>query len=738
MTRPARHLLAPLALAAVLAAPAAVGERYGLFVGVNEFKSSSATALSGCVWDALRMRDAWTRGGGCTETNTAIFLDAGATTNAVRSHLHALATAAQPGDTVLFTQSSHGGQYDETGGSVLCLHDANWSDAEFAADLSLFRSNVTVIVFLDACNSGGMFKDTNDIATASSSVSTRAAPLNAAESGTVSDVTPVWNFAMNVQAAMRRRRSSGATRGAGDPLGPDVAWITAADWDESSYDGVHGGKVTMSLVAGWERAAADTNADESVSFGELAAWVLADTNIASHVQTLGDELLDATQAGTAFDVDTFRLLHANGELGGFLGSCPADLAIPDGIATICPAAFAADTSDASSLSSVTFPASLTSIRDWAFWGCTALTNAVFLGNRANVSIPRNAFYYSPAYAVVFPVPANDDFANATAISGALGSVTASTAYATMESDEAWMWTYFGYGDYYLTYPNYEAHTVWWAWTAEEDGIAWFDTYGSNFGRGVATLMLVGQGPDPDNLTLLAANRYAYRATRSYAKVFVKAGETYHIGVRGYLSEEGTAVLNWEAKYYQPTPLAVESSSAPAATNDVGVLFDFGALYVNGKTSFTADQTLTLRLPEGVTGGDVSGVYWDISLLSGAEGQDSQYFWIDWDDVEDGTAINLKAFIDEEAIGLPAATAELLGAALAAPAADTLSITNVVDGFYYGVSASSDLAALSDVEPSRAKAANGMVAAPVARPVGDVSTGDRGFFRLHVCDEPGEP
>ena len=72
---------------------------YGLFVGVNEY--SDADYLYGCDWDAMRMMDAYTRGGYCAAANAELLTNLSATKQAVREKFAALAGTATAGDTVL-------------------------------------------------------------------------------------------------------------------------------------------------------------------------------------------------------------------------------------------------------------------------------------------------------------------------------------------------------------------------------------------------------------------------------------------------------------------------------------------------------------------------------------------------------------------------------------------------------------------------------------------------------------
>ncbi|HUT37086.1 MAG TPA: choice-of-anchor D domain-containing protein, partial [Planctomycetota bacterium] len=127
-------------------------------------------------------------------------------------------------------------------------------------------------------------------------------------------------------------------------------------------------------------------------------------------------------------------------------------------------------------------------------------------------------------------PANDHFANATAISGTNGRTTGSNANATKETGE----------------PDhaYDAGgaSVWWRWTAPSSGEATFDTFGSDFD----TLLAVYTGSSVGALTLVAENDDAALGFQSQVTFTTVAGTTYRIAVDGYDGETGDIVLNWSA------------------------------------------------------------------------------------------------------------------------------------------------------------------------------------------------
>ena len=335
--------------------PADAQAYYGLFVGVNEYSLSECEDLSGCDWDAMRMLDASTRGGFCAAENAEMIANSGATKAVVRAAFNDLASVARAGDTVLYYQSSHGGKYNNYRGAYLCLTDDKWMDFEFAEDLAKFASGVRVIVVLDACYSGGMFK----------SASGGASAVRAGAG---------WDFAACVQRHLDMLRT--AAKGAGATGGPSVAWITAAEWNEESFMDIdsRGSEFTHAFLRGWQDASADSDSDGYVSFGELSEFAKGEVYFSS-VQSDNDELLADTVAGYGYDVYTFRVLLYGSAVYGYCGRVPdgetVDLEVPDGMAEIADSAF----EGLAGLRSLYIPGSVERIGDYAFCGCGGLTIA---------------------------------------------------------------------------------------------------------------------------------------------------------------------------------------------------------------------------------------------------------------------------------------------------------------------------------------------------------------------------
>jgi hypothetical protein len=260
--------------------------RSALIVGVNEYDPSYVTNnLEGCVNDANDIRNTLMLGDASSRWssgNLDLVTDGSATKSSVRSKFQTLASTATSGDLVLYFQSSHGGRNSGTS-AYICMHDDSYTDTEFGNDLALFNSGVNVIVILDTCHSAGMFKSTD--ATASSS----------------------WNFAENAMASFKTTRTRMLqSRGQSVPraLGSNIAFITACDYDEYSYEIDGHGLFTTNFINGVLYSSSDTNEDSESQFFELTtystAMVYADTpsqNVQYYNQTLLEDTIARTNAG---------------------------------------------------------------------------------------------------------------------------------------------------------------------------------------------------------------------------------------------------------------------------------------------------------------------------------------------------------------------------------------------------------------------------------------------------------
>jgi len=146
-----------------------------------------------------------------------------------------------------------------------------------------------------------------------------------------------------------------------------------------------------------------------------------------------------------------------------------------------------------------------------------------------------------------PLPANDNFANATVIQGAADATIGNSTGATKESGEPVLLSGNSGG--------MGGRSIWYRWTSPVNGNAVFDTQGSGFD----TILAVSTGTGVGSLTRLAVNDDLApgETTASRVSFTVSAGTTYQIVVDGFDNGSGTEFgiieLNWSATGTSPTP-----------------------------------------------------------------------------------------------------------------------------------------------------------------------------------------
>lgn len=235
-------LTAFLALAGIASAA-----NYGVFVGLNTYNTSyigSDSFLDGCVPDAMHMYTNATQRGSWTAGNSQVLTNALGTRVRIRQAISNYAATAVSGDTFLYFHSSHGGNDDwpYSTSVYLCAYDADYSDTLLAQDLAKFATGVKVVVVVDACHSGGLFQS-------------RGVPTLAA-------ATPApWNLAARVTELMEADRAAKIARGVKgvDKLisASEIGWVTAANYDQYSWDDTDGGAFTTAAIAGWTNGTCD-------------------------------------------------------------------------------------------------------------------------------------------------------------------------------------------------------------------------------------------------------------------------------------------------------------------------------------------------------------------------------------------------------------------------------------------------------------------------------------------------
>jgi hypothetical protein len=128
---------------------------------------------------------------------------------------------------------------------------------------------------------------------------------------------------------------------------------------------------------------------------------------------------------------------------------------------------------------------------------------------------------------VLAPPPNSSFANAVELVGSSGTIRGDSTGSSKEPDE----------------PDHAGSaggsSVWYRWTAPQDGVAIVDTFGSDFD----TLLAVYRGSSLGLLDHVAANDDAGRP-QSRVTFRVAEGDDLRIAVDGYASAAGAIVLNW--------------------------------------------------------------------------------------------------------------------------------------------------------------------------------------------------
>ena len=124
---------------------------------------------------------------------------------------------------------------------------------------------------------------------------------------------------------------------------------------------------------------------------------------------------------------------------------------------------------------------------------------------------------------------NSRFVDRVAITGLDGSLTATNLGAWFESPEP------GHAG-----ARVARRSVWYEWTAPEDAVMQFDTFGSDFD----TLLAVYTGEAVDELEEVASNDDYINRLESRVEFIAEAGVSYKIAIDGYNASMGNFQLNW--------------------------------------------------------------------------------------------------------------------------------------------------------------------------------------------------
>lgn len=315
-------------------------------------------------------------------------------------------------------------------------------------------------------------------------------------------------------------------------------------------------------------------------------------------------------------------------------------------------------------------------------------------------------------------PANDDFADATVISGASGSTTGSNLGATIESDDE---PYGGQEDY---------GSVWWKWVAPASGTATFSTQGSSFDTYLAVYE-VDDSEKPagvDNLTEDASDDDSFNDATSYVEFDVIKDTVYWISVSGFGT--GDIVLSWtsSASASAGVSIADDKGTVEAVGNGYVVTANAGETIEDGDIEVWAmldgilvdvtdgytiviaangsSATINLMAPTvGISTGE---------MASAAESNDKSGFLLSVDSVEatyGNNAVKAKP---------TAGAGESVGA---------LPVKDAVPGLYYQASWGDSPSPAGMTTGEKVQADNTVLFLGVI-----LQTGARGFYKLTVSEE----
>jgi hypothetical protein len=170
-----------------------------------------------------------------------------------------------------------------------------------------------------------------------------------------------------------------------------------------------------------------------------------------------------------------------------------------------------------------------------------------------------------------PTPANDDFADATPLTGTSAAATGTNVGATTETDEP-------------THQTGAAHSVWWTWTAPASGPVIAHTSGSNFD----TVLAVYTGDTLPSLSPVASNDDAGLGYASLVDFDAVAGTTYRFAVAGYSADDVGDISLSVAPFLDitatPGPDTIRVTHGPSP--------DTALVFINNNTP-TPDHTVPL-------------------------------------------------------------------------------------------------------------------------------------------------
>jgi hypothetical protein len=200
-----------------------------------------------------------------------------------------------------------------------------------------------------------------------------------------------------------------------------------------------------------------------------------------------------------------------------------------------------------------------------------VTFGATMGERYWIAIDGYAPFGRAAFGVTGPTllnwgagpPPNDNFEQATVISGPCGITNGANFNGTKETGEP---SHAG---------NLGGASIWYAWTAAADGLVAVSTAGSQ----IDTVLAVYTGPSVGLLTLVGQNNDSSGTLQSRTNFNATAGVTYFFAIDGYGGDDGLTRLSWSTgvppnnEFFSAQPISGLSGALKGttffATKDIG-------------------------------------------------------------------------------------------------------------------------------------------------------------------------
>ena len=183
---------------------------------------------------------------------------------------------------------------------------------------------------------------------------------------------------------------------------------------------------------------------------------------------------------------------------------------------------------------------------------------------SDISNVAEGWYLDDILVTAVTPPGNDNFANASTVSGSSGSTSGTTVSATKEPGEP---SHAG---------NSGGASVWFRWVAPSNGVVTFNSFGSSFD----TIMGVYTGASVSNLTTIASDDDTPLGAQSSVTFTATAGAEYRIALDGYNFGSGPSTgpytLSWIYPVVNETALSVTVTNVSNWVMDSDQLF--GGIY----------------------------------------------------------------------------------------------------------------------------------------------------------------